>query len=429
MKHKRILAILAVLAIAAISWYFISPGAEKDSDLLVAAKKGRFEVVVSATGELEAKNSVRITGPAGMQAVGMWQVKISDLVAEGSVVKKGDYIAMLDKTEIVNKLKERETELQKAESQYTQTQLDTTLTLREARDNLINLKFAVTEKEIVLEQSKYEPPATIRQAEIEMEKAQRAYEQAKENYAIKKRQAAAKMQEAGATLAQNRSNFQQIQDLMKEFTVTAPEGGMVIYSREWNGRKKTAGSNIYAYDPTVATLPDLSVMLSKTYVNEVDIRKIKKDQVVRIGLDAFPEKKLSGIVTSVANVGEQQPNSDAKVFEVNILVNESDTTLRPAMTTSNNVVASIIEDVLYIPLESLHNQGDSLTYVFKKSGASIVKQEIKIGQTNDNEAVVLEGLQENEMVYLSVPQNAESKQLVMLPKPAASSPITSRTEN
>jgi hypothetical protein len=393
--------------------------------MMVPVKKGEFEILVSASGELEAKNSVRIQGPASLQAVQIWQVKISDLVAEGTSVKKGDYIALLDKTEIGNKLKERETELQKEESRYVQTQLDTTLTLRAARDELINLSFTVNEKEIVLEQSKYEPPATIRQAEIDLQKAKRSYEQAKENYRIKKNQAAAKMQEVAVLVDQNKSRVQQITDIMKEFTISAPESGMVIYQREWNGRKKTVGSTIQPWDPTVATLPDLSVMLSKTYVNEVDIRKIKKDQVVRIGLDAFPEKKLSGKVVSVANVGEQMPNSDAKVFEVNIQIHESDTTLRPSMTTSNNIVANKLKDVLFIPLECLHNQGDSITYVFKKTGASIVKQQVKIGQTNDNEAIIMEGVKEGENLFLSMPKNAENKELVLLPAANASPAITS----
>jgi multidrug efflux pump subunit AcrA (membrane-fusion protein) len=426
MKSKSLFIVAGLILVIAAAWFILRPGNKADADMMVPVKKGEFEVLVSASGELEAKNSVRITGPSSLQAVQIWQVKISDLVAEGTAVKKGDYIALLDKTEIGNKLKERETELQKEESRFVQTQLDTTLTLRAARDELTNLSFGVKEKEIVLEQSRYEPPATIRQAEIDLQKAKRSYAQAQENYRIKKNQAAAKMQEVAVLVAQNKSRVDQINDIMKEFTITAPESGMVIYQREWNGRKKTVGSTIQPWDPTVATLPDLSVMLSKTYVNEVDIRKIKKDQIVRIGLDAFPEKKLSGKVVSVANVGEQMPNSDSKVFEVNIQVNESDTTLRPAMTTSNSIVANKLKDVLFAPLECLHSQGDSITYVFKKNGSSIVKQQVKIGQTNDNEAVILEGVKEGEDLYLSVPKNAESKQLVLLPASSTPAAITAR---
>jgi multidrug efflux pump subunit AcrA (membrane-fusion protein) len=413
---RKILVIAAggLLALAAI-WYFVAAREGKNADLLVPVKRGPFEVLVTASGELEAKNSVRITGPAAMQSIDIWQVKISDLVTEGTRVKKGDYVALLDQTEIGNKMRERETELQKIQAQYTQTQLDTTLTLRAARDELTNLAFTMQEKQIVLEQSKYEPPATIRQAEIDKEKAARAYSQAKENYRIKQRQAAAKMQEVSASLSQVQAKLNQIQAVMQEFRILAPEDGMVIYHRDWSGRKKTVGSQVQGWDPTVATLPDLAVMLSRTYVNEVDIRKIKQGQTVRIGLDAFPEKKLNGVVTKVANVGEQRPNSDSKVFEVNIQVNEQDTTLRPAMTTSNNIVAHTLKDVLYVPLEAIHAQGDSLTFVYKKDGVAFSKQQVKVGQTNDNEAVILEGLKEQEQVFLSVPPNADGKQIVLLP--------------
>jgi multidrug efflux pump subunit AcrA (membrane-fusion protein) len=191
---------------------------------------------------------------------------------------------------------------------------------------------------------------------------------------------------------------------------------MVIYHRDWSGKKVIVGSTINAWDPTVATLPDLSTMISKTFVNEVDIRKIKQGQTVKVGLDAFPEKKLTGKVVSVANVGEQLPNSDSKVFEVNILINESDTTLRPAMTTSNLVLTGSVKDALFIPLEAVHTQGDSLTYVYRMDGGGLVRQQVKLGQTNENEVVVLDGLKENQEVYLSVPKDADRKELVLLPK-------------
>src|SRR5689334_19120060 len=118
MKRKTLListgGLLALLAI----WYFTAATKSKTADLTVPVKKGRFEVVVTATGELEAKNSVRITGPSTMESIGIWQTKISDLIAEGTRVKKGDYVALLDQTEIGNKMRERETELQKNQSEY-----------------------------------------------------------------------------------------------------------------------------------------------------------------------------------------------------------------------------------------------------------------------------------------------------------------------
>jgi len=53
---------------------------------------------------------------------------------------------------------------------------------------------------------------------------------------------------------------------------------MVIYVKEWNGRKRTVGSQVNAWEPGVATLPDLTQMESVTYVNEIDVRKLAVGQ-------------------------------------------------------------------------------------------------------------------------------------------------------
>lgn len=415
MKRKILISVIVVGIIAA-GYAFLRKSSQKDTEIFVKVKKGDFQISVTSSGELYAKNSTKINGPSGLRRARLWQVKINRIIPEGTVVKEGDFVASLDRSELVDKLKNEQTEFDKANSQFTQAKLDTTLELREARDKLINLKYTQEEKKLVLEQSKYEPPATIKQANIEWEKAKRAYTQSVQNYRIKKDKAIAKMQEAGANLAKAESKVDFLQDLLKKFNITAPKGGMMIYARTWDGKKKREGSTIRAWNPTVATLPDLSIMVSRTYINEVDIKKVRTGQQVNIGLDAFPKKKLSGKVINIANVGEQKPNSDAKVFEVNVQINEKDSLLLPSMTTSNNIIAKTIKNVLFIPLECLHNQGDSLNYVFKKSGASVIRQEVVVGETNENEAVVLAGLQLDETVALSRPDNGTKIDLKLLDK-------------
>ncbi len=178
---------------------------------------------------------------------------------------------------------------------------------------------------------------------------------------------------------------------------------MVIYKREWSGQKRTVGSEINPWDLTVATLPDMSTMVSKTYVNEIDISKIRVGQKVRAGVDAFPEKEYTGMVSEVANIGEQLPNTDAKVFEVVIKLNESDPILRPSMTTSNSIITQTFDSVLFIPLEAVHSN-DSMTYVYLKNNT---RQVVVLDQANENEIIVEAGLEKGDKVFLSVPAGAE----------------------
>ena len=88
-------------------------------------------------------------------------------------------------------------------------------------------------------------------------------------------------------LKKNQLEMGQLQTVSDGFTITAPSDGMLIYSREWGG-KKEPGSRVSAWNPVVAELPDLTDMISKIYVNEVDISKVSKGQDVSIKIDAFP---------------------------------------------------------------------------------------------------------------------------------------------
>lgn len=357
-----------------------------------------------------AKNSEDIMGPSNMRRYGLYNIKISDLVAEGTYVQKGQFVAELDKTELSSKINELLNELDKAKSQYTQTQLDTTLELRQQRSEIEALAFDIRQKKVEIEQSIYEPPATIQRLKLDLEKLEQSLNQKRSNYVIKRKQSAAKMVEASANLAQTQNKFDALQELEKEFRITAPKQGMVIYKREWGGRKRKTGSTISPWDPGVATLPDLSEMESRTYINEVDIRKVEVGQKVEIGLDAFPEAKLNGIVKEVANMGEDRENSDSKVFEVIIAVNESDSTYRPGMTTSNRIITATLDSVIQVPLEAIFSE-EGQTFVYKNSGVSIIKQEVKITTSNDEFAVIEAGILENEEVYLTEPVSAKDAEI------------------
>lgn len=413
MKRKYWLILVSILILLAVVIVFMKEE-PVDSSILVKPKHGEFLSTVSITGELRAKNSIDVRGPENAQGVGIWQMKITKLVDEGTIVNKGDFIAELDKSEITDKLKDAQLQVQKSESQLTQAKLDSTLTLTQARDDLENLKFSLEEKKLQMEQSKYEAPSIIRQAELEYEKIQRSYEQSKKNYQTKVKQAIAKLSEISAEYQKQLQRLDRYTQTMQEFTITAPAEGMVIYAKEWDGRRIVVGSTVNAWYPIVATLPDLTRMESITYVNEVDIQKIKVGQQVKIGLDADPNKKLTGKVVKIANIGEQKRGSDTKVFEVLIDVSEKDTTLLPAMTTSNEILISKTDNATYIPLECIHSENSDKSkkyFVYKSSRGSYTKQYVELGEMNENEVVIKSGINGDDEIYLSVPENIQNEKV------------------
>ena len=398
-----------VVAVAVIIMVIIGRAASsKDvANLYVEARRGQFDIIVTTTGELQAENSKDIIGPQIAQSrnIRAMDIKITDLVPEGTEVKEGDYVATLDRTSFDNTLKDEMERLTTMETNLEVKMLDTAVTLSNLRDNIKNLRFSVEEAEITLQQSKYEPPTTIRQAEIALDKAARSLDQAIRGYSLRVEQARSDMRTLRNNLNEQRQRVSDLQTLLSQFIITAPSDGMVIYKRDRTGTKRRVGSSISPWDNVVATLPDMSTMISRTYVNEIDVSKVKAGQIVEILVDAFPDKSYTGTVLSVANIGEQLPNADAKVFEVMIKVNESDPILRPAMTTGNKIVTRSVPDVIYIPLEAVQATPDSIPFVYTRSGQKLI---VVLGESNENSVIVEQGLELGTAMFLSTPENPES---------------------
>jgi len=172
MKRRTLIAIIVpVLLLAALILYSILSGKEKEMVLETEVQYGRYEIAVMVTGELQAIRETEIQAPSSLRSrhLRIHRVKIQDLIPEGTVVDSGQWVATLDRSEADNTLKDIMDNLEQEESEYMRAKLDTTMELRQLRNDLINLNFAMEEAEITLEQSQFEPPATIRQADIELQ--------------------------------------------------------------------------------------------------------------------------------------------------------------------------------------------------------------------------------------------------------------------
>jgi hypothetical protein len=287
--------------------------------------------------------------------------------------------------------------------------MDTAVTMNNLRDQIINQIHTVEEAEITLKNSKFEPPTTIRQAEINVEKQKRVLEQLKRSYALKKAQTTSNIRNHKRWVSRYETRVQDYEEVLKGFVIKAPASGMIIYKRDRFGNKRKVGSMINPMDRVIATLPDLNSMISKVYVSEIEVSKVKPGQQVTIAIDAFPTKSYTGSVFTIANIGEKLNNSDYKVFEVLIKVDGTDPAMRPSMTTNNKIMIKTLENVTYIPNECVHTGTDTIPVVYTKNG---LKQVVILGESNDKETVIEKGLEPGTSVYIATPENIDNFKLV-----------------
>lgn len=409
MKNNKI-AIL-VVALLLVSIFVLRKYKSSNTDIYESmtytVTKGDLPCFVSATGNLESEQSTNINAPMSLfdRQLQIWEITITDMVEEGTVVDSGDYIASLDQNMIQEKLITAEEELELAYNNLEDSRLDSSLTLSNQRDAIISQEEVVEEMNLILAESKYESPATIQKSKMDKDKAIRQLGQEEQLYELQQKKAITQVKQIQLKFDRKYKVVENLRNVLTDVVITAPQNGMVIYFSN-RGTKRTVGSSVSGYSNIIATLPDLSTMISRAYVNEVDVSHVKVGQEVDLSVDAFTDKTMKGEIIEVANIGKIVSGSNAKVFEVVIKVLAMDDNLRPAMTTNNIIHTDMHKDVIIVPTETIFSN-DSINYVVV-AGKNTYRQIVKISTQNNNHTVVEMGLNEGDQILWVEPEEIDS---------------------
>jgi len=408
MKNKKTLLIALVPLILIVGYLILQGSDQAVTDITVKVERGPFQIQIYSSGELESENSENITIPEKMKDrnLRIYELTITDLIDEGTYVDSGDYVGTLDHKAVEENIKSTQDDLETQLTELQDAKIDSNLNLSNQRDVIINAELDLEEKKIVMDESIYESPSVQKKAAMDYDKALRKYEQEKNAYKLKREQEENRVTRRFIDYRQTEDRLRELQELYNSLEIYAPKSGLLTYYKYGYGGVTKVGSRVTMWNPIIATIPDMTNLVSRTFINEIDISKVKVGLPVDVGVDAFPDKQLSGEVISMANVGQNMPNSDAKVFEVKIKIFDVDPDLRPAMTTSNVIQAVSLQDTLFIPLEAVFSN-DSLQYVYKSNRGNLSKQIVSLGDANENYILVKDGLDEGDEIFLSAPDETE----------------------
>jgi HlyD family secretion protein len=278
-------------------------------------------------------------------------------------------------------------ELERAEQQVARSREDLQLAERR-RDALLG--FA---RPLELSQARSDTQAsreTLRQLE-----SASAYRVAQKQAAIVA--AESRIQEASARLELAKQQLAHCE-------VRAEVPGIVVYKDVFFGserRKPQVGDQVWANQPLVI-LPDISRMEVETRVRETDIHKVERNQKVEVRVEAYPELRLTGSVTLVGTLAqEEQDRRGSKFFSVRVGIRQSEPRLRPGMTARVEIEVEERADALFVPLEAVFEKdGRSLVYL---AGRRPRAREVVLGPSNADFVVVEKGLERGESVLLRDP--------------------------
>mgnify|MGYP003766399315 CR=1 FL=1 len=385
-------------------------------------KEGKFVVSFHEIGTLDAERSVTVTSEING--------RIISLVDEGQIVKKGDEIAVLDTTDLEREVntetleyENRLADVKRAQEEFALLQESNRIDREQAEAQLdfdkneLALAQQDLEKKKRLAANKLIPGTQVEQAEGTVRSKDLAVKKGEAQLQLKLKEIASKEAQKQAEIdnlefraQMAKRRLDRVSERMSGALITAPAPGLVVLSKVYDSGSRRPMREGDDVDPreTICQLPDLSSMLVKVQVGEADAPKVIIGMPVLIRLEAVPKKTFHGTVKGISALAtESNPweggTPGKKNFEVRIAVKENDpSTIKPGMTADVEFIVDEIESAIFVPLESVIEQGGK-TFVFVKEGGKFKKVAVKTGKSNDNFICITKGLKAGQVVALRDP--------------------------
>jgi len=374
-KRKKKIAIISglVLAIAiVITLVAMKANAKNKGEVKLPVKTGKAEIAdvqvkVTEVGTVQPEVKVDVKSAVSGKVVEIYH-------RDGDSVQRGAILARV------------EPDLNQAQS-------------------LAETKNSLTSSEIRYQQAKrnYESDHNLfvqgllankqnRDSESEYLAAKQEYEKAQEKYNL--------VEKSGIPINQSPEKFQ-------GSNVTAPMTGVVLTKNIEIGETVTSGVSSFNAGTVLFTVADVSSMIVKAGVNEVDIGKIRVAMPVKVTLDAYPKVAFQGRIDRIAPA--VRIDDKVRVFDVEIRLDAQGRELRSGMTANIEVVGERKAKVLTVPVESVFQRDEGeIVFVRKNLDAKAIEAARKDEKKDDKEAwkkyfekrVIVSGLADNAHVEI-----------------------------
>jgi len=222
-------------------------------------------------------------------------------------------------------------------------------------------------------------------------------------------QAKAKFASARSTLGTQKQRLNKLHEQIEACIIRAPAVGHVVYwssTERWVKTKIEQGAEI-SEGYKIITIPDASEMKVEVKIHETWIDRIEPNQPADITVEAFPDKTFTGRVLKKAPLADTEDwlNPDLKVYATDIGIDGTHDSLKTGMTGKVTIIIDKLQDVLYVPIQSVVTIEDKkVCYV---DGSPAEKREVETGLFNDNFVEIKSGLAEGEQVLLNPPKWTE----------------------
>lgn len=319
-SRKKLYWIVGILLVIVIAGVSLGMAKKREKPILVTTDKAFRKTItqlVTATGKIQPEIEVKISPEVSGEIIEL-------PVKEGQIVHKGDLLLRIKPDAYRAQVEQQQSALSSARA----TSVTQKAQLAKAEADYARAKnlfesHLIPESDRKTAQTNYEMAQSVLNAsQFEVQRAEGA--------------------------------LRQIDDALSKTTIVAPTDGSISSLTSLLG-ERVVGTSQFA-GTEVMRIADLNYMEARVNVNENDIVNVKVGDVARISVDAYPDRKISGVVREIAstamtnNAGTQEQVTN---FEVKIRVSDKSVTLRPGMSTTADVETDTVKNVIAVPIQSV----------------------------------------------------------------------------
>jgi multidrug efflux pump subunit AcrA (membrane-fusion protein) len=387
---------------------------QKTEVMTLALNRTDYIESIHASGTIKAVNAVNIMPPRIFAATTVFWAK-----PEGSIVEAGDTVCILESADLEQMLDNQKDNLKSLKADLvkleTQNELNRLMVEAQIKENAVRTNLNRRDS-LKLE---FAPEAQKKLIALQMEKSR-----IEELKLTRKLESQKKIQESEARALKSRimqaeNMLNTISEQFKLLTITSPAPGMLAASEmagrifvsfgpgddmQQIGGYPKKGSMIFMEEIPIMSIPDLSAMQLVVEVQEVDYKRIEKDQMVRILVPSADNLITTGRVQvkSLASRNRYEGASKIKAYQVVVAIDSLHAKMEIGLTGQCEIIVTEVRDTITVPSVSIFEK-DSLKVVYVAENKKFRAVPVEPGPTNSSMTIITKGLKGDETISLQEP--------------------------
>ena len=218
----------------------------------------------------------------------------------------------------------------------------------------------ILDQKRVLEKARQAVKAQGTEAQLRVDQQRKQLQNQLDSVDDQKKNAEVRVQSSQKYMERSQADLSRLQEELRWTTKRAPRSGTITDCEIEVGQAVASGRSEWGGGQPIMKISDLSQMVVRTYVNEMEISKMHEGLRAEIFVSAYPERVFDGKVWKIAPTAKLRDN--IRSFEVTVLLTNASSQLRPQMTANVDIIASERDNVLQMPISALIEKDATLVF-------------------------------------------------------------------